>query len=75
MKKNYLKLFFFVATLSMMGQEAAAQIVDRWEIPGLKDSESIVRRWNSWYAVGYAKDPRGTNLFFLWDYNNIALVQ
>ena len=38
MKKNCLKLLFFVATLFMMGQETAAQIVDRWEIPGLKDS-------------------------------------
>lgn len=52
----------------MMGQEAAAQIVDRWEIPGLKDSESIVRRWNYTYAVGYAKDPVGVSCFFLWNY-------
>lgn len=71
MRKNFLKLLFFVATLYMMGQEAAAQIVQRWKIPGLVNTETIVRRWNLQYAVGYAKDPRGTNLFFLWDYNNI----
>ena len=57
-----------MAALSLAGQEAAAQIVDRWEIPGLKSSESIVRRWDPQYAVGYAKDPNDENCFFIWDY-------
>ena len=38
MKHHYLKLLLIEATFLLMGQEVAAQVVYRWEIPGLKKS-------------------------------------
>ena len=70
MKKNCLKLLFFVATLFMMGQEAAAQIVDRWEIPGLKDSGMDAEYTGYFYTIG----GNGGPVMLSWDRSHLAAV-
>lgn len=58
-----------MSAMILAGQDATAQLINRWIIPGFKDSETIVRRWNSSNTVGYGTDSVGENCFFIWDYN------
>lgn len=68
LKKN-IKLILVMSAMILAGQDATAQLINRWIIPGFKDSETIVRRWNSSNTVGYGTDSVGENCFFIWDYN------